>query len=140
MAKLDERYFRGLRADGREEKPAIETDLIFLWPSVLLTVCRLNLRAPKATLTCADAMWAQMDVNHRPHPYQGCATLRTVMIMHDQITTVGAAQDAFTWGQCGPDEAVPEQRVAGSFLEFLWVTLHDLRKPLFTNGDDHVVP
>ena len=38
--------------------------------------------------------------------------------MNDHIGTVGAGQDVFTEGQCGPGEAVLEQRVAGSFLEF----------------------
>ena len=34
------------------------------------------------------------------------------------MSTVGAGQDVFTRGQCGPDEVVLEQRGAGSFLEF----------------------
>ncbi len=38
--------------------------------------------------------------------------------MNDQISTVGAGQDVFTRGQCGPDEVVLEQRVAGSFFDF----------------------
>jgi hypothetical protein len=38
--------------------------------------------------TCAR--WAQMDLNHRPHPYQMCETIRTVWIKNDQISTVGA--------------------------------------------------
>jgi hypothetical protein len=39
--------------------------------------------------------------------------------MNDQISTVGAGQDVFARGQRGPDAAVFEQRVAGSFLTFL---------------------
>lgn len=38
--------------------------------------------------------------------------------MNDQISTVGAGQDGFTRGQCGPDEVVLEQRVAGSLFDF----------------------
>jgi hypothetical protein len=38
--------------------------------------------------------------------------------MNDQVSTVGPGQDVFTRGQCGPDEAVLEQRVAGSFFDF----------------------
>ena len=38
--------------------------------------------------------------------------------MNDQISTVSAGQDVFTSGQCGPHEAVLEQRVAGSFFDF----------------------
>ena len=84
-------------------------------------------------------MWAQMDVNHRSHPYQMCGPIRTVRIMNDQISTVGEAQDVSTKGQCGPDAAVLEQRVAGSFFDFSLTHLHDLREPLCNNGNDHVV-
>jgi hypothetical protein len=59
-----------------------------------------------------------MDLNHRPHPYQMCETIRTVRIMNDQISTVGAGQDVFMRGQYGPDEVMLEQRVAGSFFDF----------------------
>lgn len=38
--------------------------------------------------------------------------------MSDQIGTVGAGQEVFTRGQCGPDEVVLEQRVAGRFFDF----------------------
>jgi hypothetical protein len=38
--------------------------------------------------------------------------------MDDQISTVVAGQDVFTRGQCGPDEIVLEQRVAGRFFDF----------------------
>jgi hypothetical protein len=38
--------------------------------------------------------------------------------MNEQISTVGAGQDVFTRGHCGPDEAVLEQRVAGRFFDF----------------------
>jgi hypothetical protein len=38
--------------------------------------------------------------------------------MNDQIRTVGAGQDVFTKGQCGPAEVVLEQIVAGSFFDF----------------------
>ena len=58
-----------------------------------------------------------MDLNHRPHPYQGCETIRTARNMNDQVSTVGAGQDVFTRDQCGPGEVVFEQRVAGRFLE-----------------------
>ena len=38
--------------------------------------------------------------------------------MNDQISTVGAGQDVFTRGQCGPVEVTLEQRVAGRFFDF----------------------
>jgi hypothetical protein len=47
-------------------------------------------------------------------PLSVCDLLRTVRIMNDQISTVGAGQDVFTRGQCGPYEVLLEQRVAGS--------------------------
>ena len=62
--------------------------------------------------------WAQMDLNHRPHPYQMCDLIWTVRIMNDQISTVGAGQDVFTKGQRGPGEVMVEQRVAGRFFDF----------------------
>jgi hypothetical protein len=57
-------------------------------------------------------------LNHRPHPYQMCETIRTVRNMIDQMSTVGADQDVFPRGQHGPDEAALEQRVAGRFFDF----------------------
>jgi hypothetical protein len=42
-------------------------------------------------------------------------------------------------GQCGPDEVMLEQRVAGSFLEFSLSHPARSEEPLFTNRDDHVV-
>ena len=65
--------------------------------------------------------------------------MRTVRIMNDQISTVGAGQDVFTRGQCGPDAVMLEQRVAGSFFDFSLTHPARSEEPLY-NGDDHVVP
>jgi hypothetical protein len=44
---------------------------------------------------CADELWAQMDLNHRPHPYQGCALtelsygppdLSACLLRHDEAS------------------------------------------------------
>ena len=59
-----------------------------------------------------------MDLNHRPHPYQMCESIRTVRIMNDQVSTVGAGKSLFSRGQRRPGEIGPEQRVAGRFFEF----------------------
>jgi hypothetical protein len=47
-----------------------------------------------------------------------CVLIRTVRIMNDQIGTVSAGQEVLTRDQSGPDEAMLEQRVAGSFFDF----------------------
>ena len=57
-------------------------------------------------------------------------------VMNDQIGTVGAGQDVFTRDQCGPDEAVREQRVAGSFLEFSLNHPARSEGAVFSNGYD----
>jgi hypothetical protein len=81
-----------------------------------------------------------MDWTHRPHPYQGCETIRTARNMNDQFNTVGAGQDVFTRVSVGRVRSCLNREVQGGFLSFLGVTRHDLREPVCNNGNDHVVP
>jgi hypothetical protein len=63
-----------------------------------------------------------------------CGPIRTVRIMNDHVSTVGAGQDVFARGQCGPDEAVLEQRVAGSFFDFSLTHPARSEKAVVTTG------
>jgi hypothetical protein len=75
-----------------------------------------NQRDARSPNSCADELWAQMDLNHRPHPYQKCDRIRTVRIMNDQISAVDAGQRVFGRGQWGPDEITPEQDSCREFF------------------------
>jgi hypothetical protein len=74
VAKLNSRHDRALRPpgvveDGKDQENAFEFSL----SSTPSGRPRGGARRDDSRLTRGNVQWAQMDLNHRPHPYQGCA-------------------------------------------------------------------